>query len=234
MARIPGHIGVGATAALLVVGASTATAAVERNSWEFDVLLNDKKIGVHRFDVTEDEGRQVLETAASFDVRVLFINAFRYRHQNTETWTAGCLTSIDAKTDNNGDRLVVAGSVTGNGFSVSSQEGDTTLSGCVKTFAYWNPSILNATRLLNSQTGEYEDVAVSLVGREDVSVGNELVAADRYTLTAKGGDITLWYAREDQRWLALEAPAKGGRTIRYEPVKVPAAAERRQLIAGSS
>ena len=31
-----------------------------------------------------------------------------------------------------------------------------------------------------------------------------------------------WYDAEDYRWLALEAPAKGNRIIRYEPVRLPA------------
>ena len=50
------------------------------------------------------------------------------------------------------------------------------------------------------------------------------VEAVRYRLNAKAGAITLWYSNdESRRWLALEAPAKGGRKIRYVPVQVPAA-----------
>ena len=53
-----------------------------------------------------------------------------------------------------------------------------------------------------------------------VDVDGSPVEAVRYTLSTSGGDIRLWYTREGL-WLALEAPAKGGRTIRYRPVRLP-------------
>lgn len=206
--------------------------AAASDRWEFEVLLNDKEIGLHTFDVTPTEDGRRLETEASFDVRFLFVTAFSYRHQNTEVWQNGCLSSIDAVTDNNGEQLAVNGDATQDNFDVETPRGSETLSGCVRTFAYWNPEILNADRLLNSQTGEYEAVDVVYAGSDTVEIGDTAIDADRYTMSAKGGDISLWYSTDDQRWLALEAPAKGGRTIRYRPVSVPAPAEGPELVAG--
>ena len=200
--------------------------------WEFEVLLNDKEIGQHTFDVSRTEDGRRLETEASFDVKFLFVTAFRYRHQNIELWADGCLSSIDAFTTSNGEEFAVSGGATADSFDVESKRGSESLSGCVQTFAYWNPEILDADRLLNSQTGEYEDVEVVYAGADTVQVGGTAIDADRYTMTAKGGDISLWYARDDKRWLALEAPAKGGRTIRYRPVSVPAPADTAELVAG--
>ena len=97
----------------------------------------------------------------------------------------------------------------------------------------WSYPDLTADRLLNSQTGEYETIDVEYTGRESVEVGDRSIDADRYTLTANGGDISLWYSRNDQRWLALEAPAKGGRTIRYRPLIVPAADDQNRMLARS-
>lgn len=218
----------------IAAGLQQVRAADADYDWEFNVLLNDKEIGYHRFNVVDDGRRQLLETEASFDVKILFINAFRYRHRNTERWENDCLVSIDAMTDNNGDALEVRGASSDGGFDLTSQRGTERLDGCVQTFAYWNPSILDSRRLLNSQTGEYEDITVTLEGDDVVDVGDETVAAKRYRLTAKGGDIRLWYSSDDSRWLALEAPAKGGRTIRYEPVSVPAPDPRQPLYASRS
>ncbi len=205
--------------------------AAAGDRWEFEVLLDDKEVGFHNFEVTTTDGGRRLDTEASFDVKFLFVTAFRYRHQNTEIWRDGCLSSISAFTNNNGDRLAVNGGAAGDGFEVESQRGSESLSGCVQTFAYWNPEILAADRLLNSQTGDYEDIEVAYAGSESVEVGDSLVDADRYTLTASGGDISLWYSQDDQRWLALEAPAKGGRTIRYRPLSVPTADDRSRVLA---
>ena len=45
--------------------------------------------------------------------------------------------------------------------------------------------------------------------------------AKRYRLTSQRGDILLWYAADGDQWLALDAPAKGERRIRYEAREVP-------------
>ncbi len=218
--------------ALLLAAVFAPGLSAADNRWEFEVLLNDKQIGSHTFDITRTEDGQRMDTEASFDVRFLFVTAFRYRHQNTEIWRDGCLSSIDAVTDNNGERLAVSGGATDERFDVAGPAGAESLDGCIKSFAYWNPEILNADRLLNSQTGEYEAIDVVYSGADTVVVGASTIEADRYTMTAKGGDISLWYSSGDQRWLALEAPAKGGRTIRYRPVSVPAPPSDTELVAG--
>ena len=209
--------------AALCLQAAAAVAANDVDAWRFEVLLDDKQIGYHDFNVLNDGRRQVLETEASFDVKFLFITAFRYRHTNTEIWGDDCLLSIDAATDNNGDRLTVSGEQLNDAFRVSGEAGEATLERCVRTFAYWNPDILNADRLLNSQTGEYEDVSVVFEGEDQVVIDGGPVDALRYRLIAAAGEIRLWYTADaSRRWLALEAPAKGGRTLRYRPLTVPA------------
>ena len=82
------------------------------------------------------------------------------------------------------------------------------------TFAYWDPRILGASQLLNSQTGELLPVRVAESGTEWVEVSGRRVAAARHRLSASGLQIDLWYA--DGRWVALEAPTPGGRLLRYE------------------
>ena len=212
-----------ALAAAIVATMNQASAAIQSDDWNFQVLLNDKPIGYHSFSLTQDGEQQTLRTEARFDVKVLFINAYRYRHENTEVWSDGCLSSIDAFTDSNGEVLTVRGKRYAEGLELTGRSGPSILDECVQTFAYWNPEILNSSRLLNSQTGELEDVSVTLESRDEIAVDGQRVDALRYRLAAKSGAITLWYTDDESpRWVALEAPAKGGRTIRYVPVQIPA------------
>ncbi len=208
----------------LCMSSYVSTAETFEADWNFKVLLNDKPIGFHNFSLTGDGERQTLTTEAKFDVKFLFINAFSYRHDSTETWSNGCLDSIDATTDNNGDYLTVRGQRYENALQVTSRVGEQQLNQCVQSFAYWNPDVLDSSQLLNSQTGELEDVDVTMESLDAVDVNGETIDAIRYRLNAKAGAVTLWYTNdESRRWLALEAPAKGGRTIRYIPTEVPAA-----------
>ncbi len=155
---------------LLVAGyvnGAEADGASAARKWMFKVYLNNKPIGFHNFEVESSASQTTLTTDAEFDVKVLFINAFRYRHNNVETWQDDCLLSIDARTDSNGKELVVAGTQADSAFNVSTNDGREALDGCIQTFAYWNPSILQSNNLLNSQTGEYERVSVAFDGRID-------------------------------------------------------------------
>lgn len=221
------------TFATTISALANAATGASNLTWQFDVALNDKPVGSHTFELRQDGSQQILETTARFDVKFLFVTAFRYRHQSTEVWSDGCLSSIEATTESNGKTFNVQGSSAGSDFKLSNSEGTATLSGCVQSFAYWNPAVLDSNRLLNSQTGEYEDVSVTFEQREQLDVDGKLVEALRYRLSAEAGDITLWYSSDDKTWLGLEAPAKGGRTISYSAVSVPEQNTVAQLFAAS-
>jgi hypothetical protein len=225
--------GISTLTACVIAFSANAADELPGKQWQFDVALDDKPIGFHTFELQHDGEKQVLTTEASFDVKFLFITAFRYRHQNTEIWNDGCLASIDASTDSNGEQFDVRGELGNGSFELAGEAASMALPGCVQTFAYWNPAILESQKLLNSQTGQYEDVTVSLEGREQLPVAGEFVDALRYRLSAQAGDITLWYSSDDNTWIGLEAPAKGGRKLRYQAVVVPDRDASQQLIARS-
>jgi hypothetical protein len=183
--------------------------------WDFDVYLDDKRVGKHSFKVSETGGVKQVQSEASFKVKILFISAYRYEHSAAERWTDNCLVEFDASTNANGKRIQVSGEQSGAGFFVERGDNPIELPKCVMTFAYWNPEFLDQPRLLNPQTGEYVDVYVEQAGNEMLEVRGQLVVARRVKLTANDVDLTLWYSSDDE-WLALESVAKGGRIIRYE------------------
>jgi hypothetical protein len=186
---------------------------ISTREWNFDVSLDGRPIGEHRFTLQDRGDIRELRSEALFNVRFLFINAYRYEHSAREQWLGDCLQSVDARTDTNGKPLVVEGKRENGAFRIRTGNADVLQDECVQTFAYWNPSILDARRLLNPQTGEYVDVKVLLMGREVIG-GQQ---ADRYRLIGKGDtplQIDLWYtpARD---WLALESVTPEGRRLQY-------------------
>ena len=203
-------------AAAVALGAcAEATAATD--NWNFRVLLNGDPIGVHRFALEDDGRRRALRSEAQFDVRLLFINAYRYRHEAFEQWDGDCLASLSARTDTNGEVQSVRAAARGRRFVVEGEGRRDVHEGadrCVMSFAYWNPRILDARRLLNAQTGELMPVAIGTLGEESIAVRGRTVAATRYRITATGLSIDLWYA--ERRWVALESLLKNGRRLRYE------------------
>ena len=190
-----------------------ATASTPR-TWDFRVLLEGREIGQHRFTLREVDGGHELRSEARFDVRVLFVNVYRYRHEARERWRSDCLQGIDARTDTNGELERVRGEMRGERLIVERERARDEHAGCVMTFAYWHPGILDARQLLNSQTGELMPVTVTKQGAEPVAVRGRTIVAERHRIDAPGLRIDLWYADGD--WVALESDAPGGRRLRYE------------------
>ncbi len=193
------------------------TQANDGREWNFRVLLNDNEIGYHRYRLDQTDGQQRLTTEAEFQVKFLFLTAYRYQHRNTEMWRDGCLEQISAQTDANGQDFVVNGNRQAEGFAVQGTGVDDRLPTCIKTFAYWDRSFLDETRLLNSQTGEYTPVTVETAGTESILVRGQPTLATRYRLRGTELDVSLWYA-DDGQWLGLESTVKGGRKLRYQLV----------------
>lgn len=207
--------------AICLLGLALASVTIAQDQggeiarWDFDVYLDDKKVGKHQFKVSDAGGVKQVQSEASFNYKFLFITAYRYEHSAAERWTDNCLVEFDARTNTNGKRMQVSGEQTGSGFLVDRGENPVELPQCVMTFAYWNPSFLGQTRLLNPQTGEYVNVSIEKIGNELLEVRGQPVNATRFKLTAQEVDLTLWYSPDDE-WLGLESVAQGGRVIRYE------------------
>ncbi len=189
--------------------------------WEFKVLLNDKEVGTHIFRVTDEGESTTVKSDAAFDVKILFFNAYSYRHSCVEIWDELGLVSIESSTDANGDDFKVNGKRLDDHFLVSNRDGESKLAAQPYSFAYWNPEILTKTQLVNAQTGEYEVVEVTEAPSQPVDYQGNQLEAKRYDILVKDQIISVWYGADDMRWLALESPAKGGRVIRYEPVRLP-------------
>ncbi|MFB0971312.1 MAG: DUF6134 family protein, partial [Pseudomonadales bacterium] len=108
---------------------STSVSADTEKQWQFKVYLDDKHIGEHSYVVSDDADTQTIRSQANFDVKILFVTAFSYQHENTEIWQNGCLSEIDASTVVNGKSSSVEGRRDKGTFSMQTNESATLLDG---------------------------------------------------------------------------------------------------------
>lgn len=189
-----------ASAALM----APAAFAQESGEWNFQVALDGKPIGSHRFVVSAGGGpgaRQV-DSRANLLVRLLGIPVYRYRHQAEERWQGDCLRELRADTDDDGKRLQVA-----------AQRFDAPA--CLMGYAYWNPRLVRQQQLVDPQTGRLTAVRFERLPDAAIEVAGRPVPAQGWRLLAEGQRITVWYAAQGGRWIALDADAKGGRRLSY-------------------
>lgn len=190
--------------------------SVQAKEWSFDVWLDKQKIGTHTFSLNNNQ----LQSRASFKVKLLFINAYRYQHQADEIWQGSCLSSLKAHTEENKSVTDVSGQLQNGQFVLDKNGEKQTLPACIMTFAYWNPEILKQVRLLNPQNAEYLDVTVTDEGAQTIPVKGQSIQTHQYRLNGRyhGKDklkITLWYDQQ-QDWVALESITPEGYKIVYK------------------
>jgi hypothetical protein len=216
VATLPAAVTAFLWAALLPVHAGASSS----QEWRFEVLLDDEPIGFHTFRLSDSGAMRELRGEARFSVKLLGFTIYDYTHRNHELWRDDCLQRIDASTDDNGEDFHVRGAIQGEQLVLENSTGNSILSGCVMTFAYWNPAILSQQRLLNAQTGEYLDVSVQQLGEKSLQLQDRAVPALHYRIRTGESDIDLWYST-NRDWLALSTATSGGE-LRYR--RLPAAA----------
>ena len=199
---------------LLMLAMALPAESAQERSWNFRVFLDGREVGHHDFTLSTTGAETLLRSEAHFQVRFLFIDAYRYTHRAEERWRDGCLVSLASSTDTNGTREGVSARARGSRLAVERAAGREEHEGCVMSFAYWNPKILSAPRLLNAQTGELTAVQAATLGPETLIVRGRPTAVLRHRLTAPGLAIDLWY--DGGEWVALESNVAGGRRLRYE------------------
>ncbi len=202
-----------------LIASATVLAAPTVDRWQFRVMLDDKEIGFHRYELVQDGEVKRISSRAEFDIKFLFITAFRYRHSLSAEWRGDCLNSLSTETRTNGKLASLDGRLQQDSFVVEAGGEPVELPACVMNFAYWDPQILEQERLLNPQTGEYLDVDVQSLNATTVNIAGVEEQATSYRITAKDMRIDIWYANDDKEWLALESLVDGGRIIRYERIR---------------
>ena len=194
---------------------NVSLASQPTQSWKFKVFLDEKEIGEHNFRLASAKNAVHVTTNANFDVYVLFINAYSYQHSNYEIWNGNCLKSIHSVTNDNGTKFRVIGETVNNQLRVTTQSEKYVRAGCIKTFAYWDPTFLQSEMLLNSQTGKLMPVSVKYLGPEKIHVRDIPTIAKRYKLVTDEFTINLWYSNKDE-WLALNSTTPDGNTLLYK------------------
>jgi hypothetical protein len=151
-------------------------------------------------------------------VKLLGFTVYRYQHRAQELWSGDCLSSVSARTDDDGDVTVVNGEAADGDFKVVANTGNKYVpaeaSGCMVSFAYWNPEQLaHQRRLLDQGTGRIETVTVTELPATTIKVHGNPTPVTGLRISGLKAPIDVWYAND--RWVGLDTSADGGRKLTY-------------------
>ena len=145
----------------ILLGAAPVTAG---QSAEFVVLREGTPIGVHRVEVETSGDEIKVHVSIALDVAFGPIPLYKYRHDSRETWRDGRLTSLDSRTDDDGDVLAVSVRAVAGGLRVEGSAGAFIAPADTVPTSYWNPALTAKRPLLDSQIGRLLDVARISIG----------------------------------------------------------------------
>ena len=177
---------------------------------KFDVFLGSKKVGFHTFNF-EKVGKELhVKSEANMSFRVFLFKNIKYLHEANEVWQDNCLLKFSSKTIKGDSELSVEGKNFGDKFIVSNLSGENQFSGCVRSFAYWAPELLEAEELLNVENGALVPVKVD-------KQPNHNESGYSATINLPKSKIDLKY-QDDDNWIELETNLKLLGKLRYKKV----------------
>ena len=180
---------------------------------DFEVRRDETPIGRHRITFTRRDGRLVVDAEFRIAITVLGFTVYSYEYRSEEIWRDGCLRSVQADIDDNGERWSMTARGQDGVLKVTGPADSYTVDRRVFPTNHWNAEVIRSSAVLNTLTGKVNNVAIERVGTETVPTGTGPRRATHYRFT---GELhtEVWYD-DAGRWVKLRFPSKDGSTIDY-------------------
>ena len=174
---------------------------------KFDVIRKNKVIGSHKITFAENNGVLLVETNIDIEVKVLFISAYTFSHQSTETWINGNFTKIVAHSDFEDEReYFIKGQDNNDSFLASGMDGKLELDKNILPSNFWNIDVLKQKEIFDTQKGVVRTIEVEDLGYEKIKVNKKNIKCNKFTFNASSNpkdkgpfpEYTLWYDENDE------------------------------------
>jgi hypothetical protein len=151
----------------------------------------------------------VVDTRIAGEVTVLAIPIFRRTGAYREVWRDDRLIAFDSRVVDNGEVYEVSARANGEHTIINGRRGRIEAPTTIVSNHPWNYQALDRTLLFDTQRGRLQQVQVTGVGTETITVAGRAVAAQKYLMT---GDLEreLWYD-EAGNWLQSRLVHDGAR-----------------------
>ena len=182
---------------------------------EFDVIRNGKQVGEHRTVFSHTPAGLRVRSGMQLTVKVLFIPVFDFDYESVATWCGGDLVALKATVDRNGTLSAVQAAYVDTNTIIETNESRATYPSSLLPTNHWNPRVLNEQRVLNTITGQVNDVEIVRCAAQRADELGLAVPSDAkcYEYT---GDLlaTVWY--QGERWIGLAFKGEDGSDIVYQ------------------
>ena len=174
---------------------------------KFDIIRKNKVIGSHEIKFTEKNDGLLVETNINIKVKVLFVTAYEFNHQSTETWKNGNFTKIVAHSDFEDEReYFITGQDNSDSFLASGMDGKLVLDKNILPSNFWNIDVLKQKEIFDTQKGIARIIEVEDLGYEKIEINGDKINCNKFKLNASSNpkdkgpfpEYTLWYNKKNE------------------------------------
>jgi len=183
---------------------------------EFEVLRDGTPVGRHQVRFENQQDGVTVTSEMALTVRLFSIPVYNFKYTAVEYWRQGQLHNLRVDVDDDGDKHRIEAERNQDKLSVVGPDGTREFSGGVFPTSHWNPAVLQQNTVLNTITGQMNNVEITKTSYENIEVSGVTRRAARYHYS---GDlaVTAWYDAAG-RWIKLSFMAEDGSQIEYRCV----------------
>ncbi len=175
----------------------------------FEILRDGQPFGIHRLHFTpQHDGMLRVDIDISMRFSIGPLTLFRYHHTNTEYWRNDRLLKLESATNDDGRKYFVRAFWEDQSVTIKTQDKTYEAPISLYSSSYWNPIMLRAEKVLNTQKGDVENIHATHLGTIEKQVNRDIIAVDHYRVEA-AVPIDVYYHAETRQWVGLSFRARG-------------------------
>jgi hypothetical protein len=138
----------------------------------FDVIRQGDKIGSDMLDIDRQSDATTVKTKTNISVKVMFIEAYRYDHDCSETWKNGQLTAFKSQTDDNGTKhaIEIAPSTTPDKLTLIVDGKKSDVPKTIAPASLWSKELVTRAELFDPADGKRITIAAKDLGDETLTI----------------------------------------------------------------
>jgi len=206
------------TLALVFCGGAGRAEMPVPSDQSWGIYRNGERIGSRTTRFESDGDNLIAKTASEVEIKIAFFTVFERTEEQREVWHNGELVEFVSKVDDDGDKYLIKGHRTAEGFEVNGYGRPRIVPDGTVPATLWNFQTVKAKTLLDTKRGRTLKVRTAATGPEPIAIDGAEVPATRYAVRGDH-DVDLWYDADGTLLSALFVTDKNSR-IEFLPERV--------------
>ena len=184
------------------------------NKIGFDVVRDGEQVGQHVTSFSREGSDLVVVSQMNMNITFLTIPVYSFDYRSIEKWSDGALSHLDVAVQDGSDQIKISSLPNADGLTIKAPSGTYSIDSPIISTNHWNADVVRQGRVLNTLTGNINQVKIWNRGEEWIPVNGGSILATRYDYSGELKDTSVWYDAKG-RWSRLEFKARDGSTIEY-------------------